>query len=100
MVMLAPDPVLARCDDNGTDFRMTEPQTLGGVIQFDIDPEVIGIQFQVIAWNQPALFVDIHGQGRDVAVDIDLPVFVLPGFGSEIDGHGGFPVRRSDLLGK
>ena len=64
---------------------MFEAQPLHRVGQFDVDAEIVGIQLELIALEQPAILVDIHGQRRDVAVDGELPVPVARRIGLEID---------------
>ena len=67
---------------------MLEAQPLHRVGEFDIDAEIVGIQLELIALEQPAILVDIHGQGRDVAVDVELPVPVARRIGLKIDVAG------------
>ena len=64
---------------------MLEAQPLHRVGEFDIDAEIVGIQLELIAFEQPAILVDIHGQGRDVAFDIQLPMPVARRIGLKID---------------
>ena len=64
---------------------MLETQPLHGVSQFDVDAEVIGIQLELIALEQPAILVDVHRQRRDVACDVQLPVPVTRRIGLEVD---------------
>ena len=100
----AEHPVLARTHHHDLHVGMLEAQPLHGVGQFDVDAEIVGIQLELIALEQAAILVDVHGQGRDVAVDGELPVPVARWIGLEIDvlraarehpifiGHGPFPV--------
>ena len=67
---------------------MLEAQPLHRVGELDVDAEVVGIQLELIALEQPAILVDIHGEGRDVAGDIELPVPVARRIGLEIDVLG------------
>ena len=64
---------------------MFEAQPLHRVGEFDIDAEVVGIQLELIALEQPAVLVDVHGQRRDVAIDLELPMPVARRIGLEID---------------
>ena len=64
---------------------MFEAQPLHGVGEFDIDAEIVGIQLELIAFEQPAILIDIHRQRRDLAVDIELPMPVARRIGLEID---------------
>jgi hypothetical protein len=53
---------------------MLEPQALGGVVQLDVDAEVVGVELEVVAGDDPALFVDVEGEPGDGAVDTQPPV--------------------------
>ena len=64
---------------------MLEAQPLHGVGEFDVDAEIVGIQLELIALEQAAILVDVHGQRRDVAVDGELPVPVARRIGLKID---------------
>ena len=64
---------------------MLEAQPLHRVGKLDIDAEIVGIQLELIALEQAAVLVDVHGQGRDIAFDIQLPVPVARRIGLEID---------------
>lgn len=56
---------------------MFETQALYGVVKLDIDSQVVGVQFQLVAGNQPTVFADVHGEGGDPPVNRKLPVFVV-----------------------
>ena len=71
--------------DHHLDAGMLEAQPLHRVGQLDIDAEIVGIQLELIAFEQPAILVDIHGQRRDIAVDGELPVPVARRIGLKID---------------
>src|SRR5207237_5778163 len=47
--------------------------------------EIVGVEFQLIAAEQARLFVDVHGERRDRAVDVELPVPIARRLGAEID---------------
>ena len=64
-----------------------EAQPLHGVVELDVHAEVVGVQLQLVARDQAALLVDVHGQGGDRAVDGEPPVPVLPGMRAEV--HSG-----------
>ncbi len=64
---------------------MLEAQPLDGVGELDVDAEIVGIELQLVAFVQPALLVDVHGERRDVAVDGELPMAVVRRIGLEID---------------
>ncbi len=81
----AEHPVLARAHHHDLHVRMLETQPLHGVGELDIDAEIVGIELELIAFEQAAVLVDVHGQGRDVAVDGELPMPVALRIGLEID---------------
>ncbi len=64
---------------------MLEAQPLHRVGQFDIDAEIVGIQLELVTLEQPAVLIDIHGQRRDIAFDVKLPMPVARRIGLEID---------------
>ena len=51
------------------DLGMLEPQPLHGVGEFDIDAEVVGVQFQFVPVHQAAGRIDVHRQCRDRAIE-------------------------------
>ncbi len=64
---------------------MLEAQPLHGIRQFDVDAEIVGIQLELIALEQAAILVDVHGERGDVALDVELPVPVARRIGLKID---------------
>ena len=84
----AEHPILARAQQHHLHAGMLETQPLHGVGEFDVDAEIVGIQLELIAFEQPAILVDIHGQRRDLAIDVKLPVPVARRIGLEIDKAG------------
>ena len=64
---------------------MLEAQPLHGVGELDVDAEIVGIQLELIALEQAAILVDVHGERRDVAFDGQLPVPVARRIGLKID---------------
>ena len=72
-------------------LRMLEAQPLHRVVQFDVDAEVVGIELELVAVEQPAGRIDVHDQVGDVAVELDAPMAVARRLGLEID-------RRHDRL--
>ena len=67
------------------DAGMLEAEPLHRVREFDVDAEIVGIQLELIAFEQPAILVDIHCQRGDVAIGIELPVAVARRVGLKID---------------
>ena len=79
---------------------MLEAQPLDGVGEFDVDTEVVGIQLELVAFEQGALFVDVEKERRDIAVDLELPVPVAGRIGLEIDPRSTVGQRTLGGLGR
>lgn len=77
--------VLARAHHHDLHLGVLEAQPLHNVRQLDVDAEVVGIQLQLIALEQAGVLVDVHGERRDVALHVQLPVPVPRRLGLEID---------------
>ena len=83
----AEDALLGRGDDDGADRRVLEAQPLHGIVELDVDAEIVGIELQPIAGRQP-LLLDVEEQGRDLAIDLELPVAPGGDPGLEVDATG------------
>ena len=83
--------VFVGAQDDAAHLGMLKAHALNDVGQFDIDAEVVGVEFQFVASKQAAVFVDIHEDRGDIAVVFDAPVAVVGGVGAKVDqvGHGG-----------
>jgi hypothetical protein len=79
------DPRLAGAQHGDADLRMLETQPLERVGELDIDAEIVGIEFQLIAFEQRALLVHVHDERGDLAVDAELPMAIARRLGLEID---------------
>ena len=64
-----------------------EAQPLDGVVQLDVDAEVVAVQLQLVVVAQPGVGRDPHRQRGDGRLDRQLPVAVGGRFGVERD-HG------------
>ena len=64
---------------------MLEAQALHSIVQFDIDADIVGIQFQLIAVCRGAIFIDGHDEPGYRSVDADGPVPVVFRRGAEIE---------------
>ena len=65
----AEHPRLAGAQQDDAHLRMLEAQPLQRVGQLDIDAEIVGVELELIAFEQRRVLVDVHQQRRDVAVD-------------------------------
>ena len=81
----AEHPRLGRAQHHDAHLRMLEAQPLDGVGEFDVDAEIVGVELELVALEQPALLVDVHQERRDVAVDREPPMAVARRIGLEID---------------
>jgi hypothetical protein len=73
-----------------------ETKTLKRVCKLDINAEIVGIELELVAFEQAAVFVDVHRQGRDVALGRQFPVAIARGIGLEVDPFG--PIRELTSL--
>jgi hypothetical protein len=83
----AEDLVEPTGDHHGTHFGMLEAQPLEGVVQLDVDPEVVGVELELVVLAQPALGIHLHGQSGDGRGDFEPPVAVAVGVAVE-SNHG------------
>ncbi len=68
--------VQTRGHDNRLNGWMFKPHALQSVMQFHVYTQIIGIKLQRIAGANAALFIHCQGQGRDITIDIQRPVFI------------------------
>src|SRR5579872_6454483 len=78
---------------------MLEAQPLHGVMELDIDPEVVRVQLHRVAVAEAALLVDVHRQGGNGAIHAQVPVAISAGirserYGCRCDGFGGLERHR------
>ena len=71
---------------------MFEANALQGVVQFDIDPEIVRVQLQLVAGPDARIFVDVERERGDRVLDAQLPVPIRTRSGIERDQRvgGGF----------
>ena len=48
---------------------MLEADALQNVVQLDVDAQVVGVELELVAGLQAAVFVHVHGQRGDAAVN-------------------------------
>ncbi len=84
----AEHPVFGRPQQHHLDAGMLEAEPLHRVRQFDVDAEIVGIQLELITFEQPAILIDVHGKRRDLAIDVQPPVPVARRIGLKIDMPG------------
>ncbi len=71
-------------DDDGAHRRLLEAQPLDGVSQLDVHAEIIRVQLELVAVKQRRVFLHVHRQRGDAAVNLQLPVLVLRRRGRKI----------------
>ena len=84
----AEHPVLRAGQHHGPDLRMLEPQPLDRVVQLDVHAQVVGIQLELVARDQPGGRIDVHGQDGDLPVHRQPPVPVAAGMDAEVHRFG------------
>ncbi len=78
------DAFLHAGDHHAAHFGVLEADALQRVVQFDVDAQVVGIQLELVAGAQAAVFGHVHGQRGNRAVVAQAPMTVLAGIGPEI----------------
>ena len=68
--------VLRGRDDDGPHLRMFESEALHGIVQLDVDAEVVGVEFQLVPGSNSCFLVDIQRQRGNPAVNFHPPVLV------------------------
>ena len=53
---------------------MFEADPLDGIRQLDVDPQIVRVELQAVVGPETAVFLDVHRQRRDSAVERQLPV--------------------------
>src|SRR5262249_24460842 len=94
----AEDALLSRGQHDGPHLRMLESQPLAGVVQLDVNAEIVRVELELVAGLEPAVLLQVHRQRPDSSVDVELPVLVPGRVGPEVDHHtltAGFGHRRS-----
>src|SRR6185503_19942416 len=60
--------------DHAAHLGMLETDSLQRIGELDVDAEIVGIELELVAWTNPAVFVDPHRERREGAVERELPV--------------------------
>jgi hypothetical protein len=81
----AEDLVVAAGDQHGLHLGVLEAQALHGVVELDVDAEVVGVRLQRVAVTEPGIGVDGHGQRRHGWCDVEPPVSVAGRIGPDVD---------------
>src|SRR5262249_53523278 len=81
----AEDLLLAAGEDDRTDGGVLEPQPLHDVVELDVDPEVVGVELQLVPVAQRAPLVHVHDERGDRPLHGESPVAVSVGIHPELD---------------
>src|SRR5215831_8076691 len=81
----AEDARLGRAQQHHAYLRVLEAQPLERIGKLDVDAEIVGVELELVAFEQAAFLVHVHGERGDDAVDEELPVAVARRRGLEID---------------
>ena len=68
--------LLGAGDHDGFHFRVFEADALQRVVQFDIDTEIIRVEFELVSRLHSAVFGDVHGKRRDRPFERKPPMAV------------------------
>ena len=75
----AKNAVFQTGDDHAFNFRMFKADTLQSVVQFNVNAQVVRIEFELVARADTRVFVDVELQGGGFAFVFDRPMLVLAG---------------------
>ena len=84
----AEHPIATAGDDRRPNFRMLEADPVDRVVEFDVDPEVIAVELELVARAQPGVLVEVGQERRHRSVEFELPVPVAGGLGLVVDRIG------------
>jgi hypothetical protein len=69
--------MLAPAQNDARYLGMLEANALQDVVQLDVNAEVVGVQLELVAGPQAAIFVDVHGECGHAAVNCEPPMAML-----------------------
>ena len=67
---------------------MLEADAVDGVVELDVDAEIVRIELELVAGPQARVLVEVGEKGRHGPVELELPVPVLFGRGLVVDRSG------------
>ena len=76
---------------------MLEAEPIHGVVELDIDAQVVGIKLQLVAWREAAAFVHVHRERRDRPGEAQAPMPIRGPLGSKVDHLKILPLGRNAL---
>ena len=99
--MLAPAQnvfVDAAGEHHRLDFRVLEAQPLHGVVQLDVDGEVVGVELQLVVVAQSGVGGDRHGERCHRTVELEPPVPIGGRLRAKADLHQKSLYVSNDLV--
>ncbi len=82
----AEDPLLQGLDDHRLHLGMLEAEPLDGVVELDVDAEVVGVHLELPGPEASGL-VDVHAEAGELPVDGEPPVPVAVRMGAKVHVH-------------
>ena len=59
----AKDSRFETSDNDGPDLRMLETQSLNRIREFNVYAEIVGVEFQLVAFSERHVFRNVHREG-------------------------------------
>ena len=75
----AKNPRLSTGQNHGCHFGVLKSYSLKGIMQFDVDAEVIRIQLELVAWTDTCVFLDVHRKSRHPIFNRQFPMSIAGG---------------------
>src|SRR5258706_6785257 len=85
----AEDALIEAREDHGPNLGMLEADAVQRIGELDVHAEVVGVELELVAGTQPRILGDVHREGRDRAVEGEVPVAVAGGVDPVIEGGRG-----------
>ncbi len=85
----AKNPILAGPQHHRLDFRVLEAQPLDGVVELDVDAEIVGIELQLIPFEQARRLIDIHDEFGNLTIKGEFPMAVARRVDLKVNQHAG-----------
>ena len=68
--------IFTRLHHNNFYFWMLKPHPLYGISQFNIDTQIIRIQFQLVTFKKACRFINVHYKTRDGSLVFNTPMAI------------------------
>ena len=84
----AEDPFLGAGDHDGAHHRMLKADAADGVVEFNVNAEVVAVELEFVARPQATILVKVGPQRRNRAIEFQRPVAVARGMALVFDRAG------------